>query len=52
MIGRVTTVVAVVAGGGRVAELAGPGRPADCAEWSPGWRGWCAFQRGGPPYPV
>ena len=42
---------AVVAGGGRVAEQAGPGGTADCGEWSPSWRGWWACWRGGPPYP-
>ena len=52
MIGRVTAVVAVVAGGEQEARLAGPGGPADCSKWSPGWRGRYECQCGRPPYPV
>ena len=52
MIGRVTAAVAAVAGGEQEVGLAGLGGPADCAKWSPGWRGRYACQRGGPPYPV
>ena len=51
MIGRVTTTVAVVAGGGRVAEQASPGETTDCGEWWPGWPERYACPRGGPPYP-
>ena len=51
MIDRVIAEVAVVAGGGRVAEKAGLGGTVDYGEWSPGWRGRCACRRRGPPYP-
>ena len=51
VIGRVTAVVAAVAGGVRVAGRAGPGGPTDSGEWWPGWPKRNACQRGGPPCP-
>ena len=51
VISCVTAAVAVVAGGGRVAEQAGLGGNADCGEWWPGWPERYACQHEGPPYP-
>ena len=51
VIGCVTTVVAAVVGGVRVARRVGPLRPADSGEWWPGWPERYACQRGGPPCP-
>ena len=51
VIGLVTAAAAAVAGGGQEAGRAGPGGTSNCREWSPGWRGRCACQHGGPPYP-
>ena len=49
VIGRVTAVVAAVAGGVRVAGRVGPGGLADFGEWWPGWPERYVCQRGGPP---
>ena len=51
MIGWVTAVVAVVAGGVRVAGRARLGGPTDSGKWWPGWPELYACQREGPPCP-
>ena len=51
VIGRVTALVAAVAGGVREAGRAGPGGIADSGEYWPGWPGRYACQLEGPPCP-
>ena len=52
MIGQVTAVAKVAAGGGLGAEPAGPGATAAAEEYWPGWPTLYAYQREAPPYPV